>query len=85
GRRHIGPHWPQPILCLFVFQWHARKTGSQPEKDRNEEQAIRSCTASVMDSDGRRLTHGSGLGLDNKECSVVPVFVILGLRYSAHS
>uniref|UniRef100_A0A5K3G2R3 LAG1_DNAbind domain-containing protein n=1 Tax=Mesocestoides corti TaxID=53468 RepID=A0A5K3G2R3_MESCO len=48
--------WPQPILYLSGFRWHARKVSSQPEKDRTEEQYILSGVASVMDSDGRRLT-----------------------------
>uniref|UniRef100_A0A5K3FG73 Transposase n=1 Tax=Mesocestoides corti TaxID=53468 RepID=A0A5K3FG73_MESCO len=39
---------------------------SQPEKDL----------------DGRRLTRGSGLRLVNKDCSVEPVFFLLGLGYS---
>uniref|UniRef100_A0A5K3G5I4 Uncharacterized protein n=1 Tax=Mesocestoides corti TaxID=53468 RepID=A0A5K3G5I4_MESCO len=30
--------WPQPILCLSVFQWHARKVSSQTEKDTMEVQ-----------------------------------------------
>uniref|UniRef100_A0A5K3F5E3 Transposase n=1 Tax=Mesocestoides corti TaxID=53468 RepID=A0A5K3F5E3_MESCO len=36
--------WPQPIPCLSAIQWHARKVSSKPEKD----------------SDGMRLTRGSG-------------------------
>uniref|UniRef100_A0A5K3FUG3 Uncharacterized protein n=1 Tax=Mesocestoides corti TaxID=53468 RepID=A0A5K3FUG3_MESCO len=40
---------------------HARKTGSQPEKDTNGVEYIRSGMASVVDSDGRSLTCGSGL------------------------
>uniref|UniRef100_A0A5K3G399 Uncharacterized protein n=1 Tax=Mesocestoides corti TaxID=53468 RepID=A0A5K3G399_MESCO len=28
----------KPNLCLSVFQWHARKISSQPEKDTVEEQ-----------------------------------------------
>uniref|UniRef100_A0A5K3G252 Uncharacterized protein n=1 Tax=Mesocestoides corti TaxID=53468 RepID=A0A5K3G252_MESCO len=52
--------WPQPILCLPVFQWHARKISSQPEKDTIEVQYIMSGVASAVDSDGRRLTRGSG-------------------------
>uniref|UniRef100_A0A5K3EKE6 Lipoprotein n=1 Tax=Mesocestoides corti TaxID=53468 RepID=A0A5K3EKE6_MESCO len=52
--------WPQPILCPSAFQWHARKIGSQPEKDTTEVQYIMSGVASVVDSDGRRLTRGSG-------------------------
>uniref|UniRef100_A0A5K3EZM4 Secreted protein n=1 Tax=Mesocestoides corti TaxID=53468 RepID=A0A5K3EZM4_MESCO len=51
----------QPILCLSAFQWHARKISSQPEMDPNKEQYIMSGVASVMDSDGRRLTCVSGL------------------------
>uniref|UniRef100_A0A5K3FJZ1 Ovule protein n=1 Tax=Mesocestoides corti TaxID=53468 RepID=A0A5K3FJZ1_MESCO len=43
----------KPILCLFVFQWHARKISSQPEKDTNEVQYIISGVASVVDLDGR--------------------------------
>ncbi|VDD84450.1 unnamed protein product [Mesocestoides corti] len=39
--------WPQPILCLSVFQWHARKISSQPEKDTTEVQYIMSGVASV--------------------------------------
>uniref|UniRef100_A0A5K3FBD3 Ig-like domain-containing protein n=1 Tax=Mesocestoides corti TaxID=53468 RepID=A0A5K3FBD3_MESCO len=53
--------WPQPILCLSAFQWLARKVSSQPEKGTNEEQYIMSGVASVVDSDGRRLTCSSGL------------------------
>uniref|UniRef100_A0A5K3EL42 SURF1-like protein n=1 Tax=Mesocestoides corti TaxID=53468 RepID=A0A5K3EL42_MESCO len=74
--------WPQPILCLSAFQWHARKISSQPEKDTNEEQYIMGCVASVKDSDGRSLTCGSGLWVVSKACSVVPVFFLLGLGYS---
>uniref|UniRef100_A0A5K3FPT8 Capsid protein n=1 Tax=Mesocestoides corti TaxID=53468 RepID=A0A5K3FPT8_MESCO len=48
--------WPQPILCRSVFQWHARKINSQPEKDMTEVQYIMSGVASVADSDGRALT-----------------------------
>ncbi|VDD77134.1 unnamed protein product [Mesocestoides corti] len=48
--------WPQPILCLSAFQWHAGKISSQPEKDTNEVQCIMNGVASVEDSDGRRLT-----------------------------
>uniref|UniRef100_A0A5K3ERZ2 Ig-like domain-containing protein n=1 Tax=Mesocestoides corti TaxID=53468 RepID=A0A5K3ERZ2_MESCO len=48
--------WPQPILCLSVFQWHARKISSQPEKDTTEEQYIMNGLASVVYSDERRLT-----------------------------
>uniref|UniRef100_A0A5K3F5N1 DUF4005 domain-containing protein n=1 Tax=Mesocestoides corti TaxID=53468 RepID=A0A5K3F5N1_MESCO len=51
--------WPQPILCLSVFQWHARKISSQPEKDTTEVQLIMSGVASVEDSDGGRLTRKS--------------------------
>uniref|UniRef100_A0A5K3G5V8 Cyclic nucleotide-binding domain-containing protein n=1 Tax=Mesocestoides corti TaxID=53468 RepID=A0A5K3G5V8_MESCO len=40
---------------------HARKISSQPEKDTIEVQYIMSGLASVADSDGRRLTRGSGL------------------------
>uniref|UniRef100_A0A5K3G194 RNase H domain-containing protein n=1 Tax=Mesocestoides corti TaxID=53468 RepID=A0A5K3G194_MESCO len=53
-------NWPQPILCLSAFQWHARKTGSQPGKNTNKEQYIMNGVAGVVDSDGRRLTGGSG-------------------------
>uniref|UniRef100_A0A5K3FZE8 Uncharacterized protein n=1 Tax=Mesocestoides corti TaxID=53468 RepID=A0A5K3FZE8_MESCO len=42
--------WPQPIRCPSVFPWHARKTGSQPEKDTNEVEYIRSGVASVGSS-----------------------------------
>uniref|UniRef100_A0A5K3G2A3 Uncharacterized protein n=1 Tax=Mesocestoides corti TaxID=53468 RepID=A0A5K3G2A3_MESCO len=52
--------WPQPIPCLSAIQWHAEKEGSQPEKDTTEEQYMMSGVATVMDSDGRRLTRGSG-------------------------
>uniref|UniRef100_A0A5K3F2J6 Secreted protein n=1 Tax=Mesocestoides corti TaxID=53468 RepID=A0A5K3F2J6_MESCO len=51
---------PQPILCLSVFQWRARKITSQPEKYTTELQYIMSGVASLMDSGGRRLTCGSG-------------------------
>uniref|UniRef100_A0A5K3FF68 Uncharacterized protein n=1 Tax=Mesocestoides corti TaxID=53468 RepID=A0A5K3FF68_MESCO len=27
-RRHIGPRWLQPILCLSAFQWYATKISS---------------------------------------------------------
>ncbi|VDD79896.1 unnamed protein product [Mesocestoides corti] len=50
--RHIGPGWPQPILCPSAFQWHARKISSQPEKDTIEEQYIMSGVARLADSDG---------------------------------
>uniref|UniRef100_A0A5K3FZG3 Ig-like domain-containing protein n=1 Tax=Mesocestoides corti TaxID=53468 RepID=A0A5K3FZG3_MESCO len=60
GAQTYWTTWPQPILCLSVFQWHARKISSQPEKDTNEEQYIMSGVASVADSDGRRLTCMSG-------------------------
>uniref|UniRef100_A0A5K3FWX0 Uncharacterized protein n=1 Tax=Mesocestoides corti TaxID=53468 RepID=A0A5K3FWX0_MESCO len=49
--------WPQPILCPSSFQWRARKISSQPEKDTTEEQYIMN---GVANSDGRRLTCGSG-------------------------
>uniref|UniRef100_A0A5K3G1J4 Ig-like domain-containing protein n=1 Tax=Mesocestoides corti TaxID=53468 RepID=A0A5K3G1J4_MESCO len=52
--------WPQPIPCLSAIQWHAGMEGSQPEKDTTEEQYIMSGMTSVVDSDGRRLTCGSG-------------------------
>uniref|UniRef100_A0A5K3FZ85 Polyprotein n=1 Tax=Mesocestoides corti TaxID=53468 RepID=A0A5K3FZ85_MESCO len=52
--------WPQPIPCLSAFQWHAREISSQPEKDTTEVQYIMGGVASVADSDGRRLTRGSG-------------------------
>uniref|UniRef100_A0A5K3FVB9 RNase_PH domain-containing protein n=1 Tax=Mesocestoides corti TaxID=53468 RepID=A0A5K3FVB9_MESCO len=39
---------------------HAEKEGSQPEKDMDETQYIMTGVASVVDSDGRRLTCGSG-------------------------
>uniref|UniRef100_A0A5K3G4K1 Uncharacterized protein n=1 Tax=Mesocestoides corti TaxID=53468 RepID=A0A5K3G4K1_MESCO len=42
--------WPQPIPCLSVFQWHARKISSQPEKDTTEVQYIMSGVGSVVDS-----------------------------------
>uniref|UniRef100_A0A5K3ELN8 Uncharacterized protein n=1 Tax=Mesocestoides corti TaxID=53468 RepID=A0A5K3ELN8_MESCO len=48
--------------------------GSQPEKDTTKMQYIKSGVASEVDSDGGRLTRGSGLRLVNKACSVVPVF-----------
>uniref|UniRef100_A0A5K3EW93 Uncharacterized protein n=1 Tax=Mesocestoides corti TaxID=53468 RepID=A0A5K3EW93_MESCO len=38
--------------------------------------------ASAVDSDGRRLTRGSGFWLVNKACSVVPVFLLLWTGYS---
>uniref|UniRef100_A0A5K3ELM5 Late endosomal/lysosomal adaptor and MAPK and MTOR activator 5 n=1 Tax=Mesocestoides corti TaxID=53468 RepID=A0A5K3ELM5_MESCO len=53
--------WQQPIPCLSAIQWYAGKEGSQPEKDTTEEQHIISGVASVVDSDGRRLTRSSGL------------------------
>uniref|UniRef100_A0A5K3FYS0 Transmembrane protein n=1 Tax=Mesocestoides corti TaxID=53468 RepID=A0A5K3FYS0_MESCO len=53
--------WPQPILCLSAFQWHSRRIGSKPENDTNGVQYIMSGVASVVDSDGRRLTCGSVL------------------------
>uniref|UniRef100_A0A5K3G040 GCV_T domain-containing protein n=1 Tax=Mesocestoides corti TaxID=53468 RepID=A0A5K3G040_MESCO len=52
--------WPQLIPCLSAIQWHAGKEGSQPEKDMDEMQYIMSGMTSVVDSDGRRLTRGSG-------------------------
>uniref|UniRef100_A0A5K3F579 SURF1-like protein n=1 Tax=Mesocestoides corti TaxID=53468 RepID=A0A5K3F579_MESCO len=82
GHRHIRPHWPQPILCHSAFQWRARKISTQPEKDTTDVQYIMSGVASVVDSDGRRLTCGPGLWLVSKACSVVPVFFLLGLGYS---
>uniref|UniRef100_A0A5K3G3V0 Uncharacterized protein n=1 Tax=Mesocestoides corti TaxID=53468 RepID=A0A5K3G3V0_MESCO len=51
--------WPQPIACLSAIPWHAGKEGSQPEKDMDEIQYIMIGVASVVDSDGRRLTRGS--------------------------
>uniref|UniRef100_A0A5K3EQC7 MYCB2 n=1 Tax=Mesocestoides corti TaxID=53468 RepID=A0A5K3EQC7_MESCO len=53
--------WPQPILCLSAFQWHARMMSSQPEKDTIEVQYIMGGVASVVGSDGERLTCVSGL------------------------
>ncbi|VDD84431.1 unnamed protein product [Mesocestoides corti] len=52
--------WPQPILCRSAFQWRARKISSQPEKDTTEGQYIKSGLPSVVDSEARRLTCGSG-------------------------
>uniref|UniRef100_A0A5K3FXL5 ADAM_CR_2 domain-containing protein n=1 Tax=Mesocestoides corti TaxID=53468 RepID=A0A5K3FXL5_MESCO len=82
GLRHIGPRWPQPILCLSAFPWHARKISSQPEKDTSEVQHMMSGMASVSDSDGWRLTCGSSSGLVSKACAVAKVFFPLGLGYS---
>uniref|UniRef100_A0A5K3FI24 RNase H domain-containing protein n=1 Tax=Mesocestoides corti TaxID=53468 RepID=A0A5K3FI24_MESCO len=48
--------WPQLNLCPSAFQWQARMMSSQPENDVNEEQYIISGVASVVDSDGGRLT-----------------------------
>uniref|UniRef100_A0A5K3EPL7 Uncharacterized protein n=1 Tax=Mesocestoides corti TaxID=53468 RepID=A0A5K3EPL7_MESCO len=42
--------WPQPILCLFAFQWHARKIGSHPEKDTNEEPYLMIGVSSLVHS-----------------------------------
>uniref|UniRef100_A0A5K3FLM7 YD repeat-containing protein n=1 Tax=Mesocestoides corti TaxID=53468 RepID=A0A5K3FLM7_MESCO len=47
------------MLCLSAFQWHARKVGSQPEMGTNEVQYTVNDVASIVDSDGRRLTRGS--------------------------
>uniref|UniRef100_A0A5K3F742 RUN domain-containing protein n=1 Tax=Mesocestoides corti TaxID=53468 RepID=A0A5K3F742_MESCO len=52
--------WQQPIPCLSAIQWHAEKISSQPQKDMDEMLYIMSGVASVADSDGRRLTRGSG-------------------------
>uniref|UniRef100_A0A5K3G356 Polyprotein n=1 Tax=Mesocestoides corti TaxID=53468 RepID=A0A5K3G356_MESCO len=60
GAQTCWTTWPQPILCLSAIQWHAGKEGSQPEKDMDEMQYIMSGVASVVDSDERRLTRGSG-------------------------
>uniref|UniRef100_A0A5K3FDH1 Cyclic nucleotide-binding domain-containing protein n=1 Tax=Mesocestoides corti TaxID=53468 RepID=A0A5K3FDH1_MESCO len=68
--------WPQLIPCLPAIQWHAGKEGIQPEKDMDEMQYIISGVASVVDSDGRRLTCVSGLFLVNEACSVVPVLFL---------
>uniref|UniRef100_A0A5K3EMJ3 Sema domain-containing protein n=1 Tax=Mesocestoides corti TaxID=53468 RepID=A0A5K3EMJ3_MESCO len=65
--------WPQPILCLSVFQRHARKISSQPEKDTNEVQYLLSGMASVVDSDEGRRTCDSGLVFVNKAYSVISV------------
>uniref|UniRef100_A0A5K3G1U1 Transposase n=1 Tax=Mesocestoides corti TaxID=53468 RepID=A0A5K3G1U1_MESCO len=59
-QQRCGEPIRKPILCLYVFQWHARKIGSQPEKDTNDVQYTVSGVASAVDSDGRRLTRGSG-------------------------
>uniref|UniRef100_A0A5K3FJU8 Transposable element protein n=1 Tax=Mesocestoides corti TaxID=53468 RepID=A0A5K3FJU8_MESCO len=53
--------WPRLILCLSAFQWHVRKISSQPEKDMTEVLYIMGDMASVVDSDGMRLTCDSGL------------------------
>uniref|UniRef100_A0A5K3G2S7 AMP-binding domain-containing protein n=1 Tax=Mesocestoides corti TaxID=53468 RepID=A0A5K3G2S7_MESCO len=60
GAQTCWTAWPQPIPCLSAIQWHAGNEGSQPEKDTTEVQYIMSGVASVVDSDGRRLTRGSG-------------------------
>uniref|UniRef100_A0A5K3FUW4 Uncharacterized protein n=1 Tax=Mesocestoides corti TaxID=53468 RepID=A0A5K3FUW4_MESCO len=60
--------------CVSAFQWQGRKIGSQPEKDTNEEQNIMSGVASVVDSDGRRLTCGAGSGVtDSSQIGVNPL------------
>uniref|UniRef100_A0A5K3EXI8 Uncharacterized protein n=1 Tax=Mesocestoides corti TaxID=53468 RepID=A0A5K3EXI8_MESCO len=51
GCRHIGPRWPQPILCRSAFQWYAREISSQPKNDTTEVMDIISGVASVVDSD----------------------------------
>uniref|UniRef100_A0A5K3F772 RING-type E3 ubiquitin transferase n=1 Tax=Mesocestoides corti TaxID=53468 RepID=A0A5K3F772_MESCO len=50
----------KPIPCLTAIQWHGGKEGSQLETDMDEMQYIMSGVASVVDSDGRCLTRGSG-------------------------
>uniref|UniRef100_A0A5K3FG27 Acyl-CoA dehydrogenase n=1 Tax=Mesocestoides corti TaxID=53468 RepID=A0A5K3FG27_MESCO len=50
----------QKLRTASLLRWYAGKEGSQPEKDMNEMQYIMSGVASLVDSDGRRLTRGSG-------------------------
>uniref|UniRef100_A0A5K3F8Z7 Uncharacterized protein n=1 Tax=Mesocestoides corti TaxID=53468 RepID=A0A5K3F8Z7_MESCO len=55
--------WGEPsqeLRTASLLRWHARKIGSQPEKDTNEEQRIMIGVANVEDSDRRRLTCSSG-------------------------
>uniref|UniRef100_A0A5K3EX79 Secreted protein n=1 Tax=Mesocestoides corti TaxID=53468 RepID=A0A5K3EX79_MESCO len=58
GRRHVGPPGCSQS-CVSVFQWHARKISSQPEKDTNRVQYIMSVVTRVVDWDGRLLKCGS--------------------------
>uniref|UniRef100_A0A5K3FK82 Uncharacterized protein n=1 Tax=Mesocestoides corti TaxID=53468 RepID=A0A5K3FK82_MESCO len=43
--------WPQPVLCLSAFQWHASKISSRRKKDTTEMQYIMGGVATVVDSD----------------------------------
>uniref|UniRef100_A0A5K3EHJ4 Acyl-CoA dehydrogenase n=1 Tax=Mesocestoides corti TaxID=53468 RepID=A0A5K3EHJ4_MESCO len=82
GRRPIGLRRTKPVLRLCALEWPARKFYGQPETGMGVKQYIMSSAVSTVDSDGRRLTCGSGLWLVNKAGSVVPGFFMPRLGYS---
>uniref|UniRef100_A0A5K3F9N0 MFS transporter n=1 Tax=Mesocestoides corti TaxID=53468 RepID=A0A5K3F9N0_MESCO len=63
-----------------------REKGIQPTRDRHyKKRYIMSGIASIMNSDGWRITFSFGLLLIKKSCSGAPVFFMLGLGYSTLS
>uniref|UniRef100_A0A5K3EZ16 SRCR domain-containing protein n=1 Tax=Mesocestoides corti TaxID=53468 RepID=A0A5K3EZ16_MESCO len=58
--RHFRTCWLNPILCRSAIQWHARKIGCQPETNTSGNWHITRGEASVVNSDGLRLTCFSG-------------------------
>uniref|UniRef100_A0A5K3FWV8 Uncharacterized protein n=1 Tax=Mesocestoides corti TaxID=53468 RepID=A0A5K3FWV8_MESCO len=75
---HLGAANPLS-LC---FPMACRKIGNQPENDIFDKLNVISGVSSLVESDRRRLTCGSGLCLVSNALLVVPVFFTLCLGYS---